>query len=245
MTETCPSLTAGPKPTEDDPTRATAVLRFPRRELSWVGAVPDGRRTGDVNALREADLDGQPSFAGAPFVNALESSRPLARQILEQIAGAFRRSLGESFTVHRLFATVRIDNRADYTQLQDAHIDWARLTEFHEEEWSEAGVEHPRRGRGTLRSLARCHSIDCVIGGPPTEYFLIEQDATVLLSKRHEAGPWIVTGLRFPARGAPRPGLTAALVYRPPFTVHQFPRPDSWRGKGPLRLFVSCDYWTG
>jgi hypothetical protein len=243
MAHTCPSLIAGPKPTADDPTRATAVLRFPRRELSWVGEVPDAPFENDVNALREIDLGGQRSFAGARFADALGSSGPIARPILERIAGVFRRSVGASFAVDRLFATVRIDLRADYSQLQDAHIDWARTTEFHEDEWSVA-AERPRRAGPTLRSLARCHSIDCVLGGPPTEYFPAEQDATVFLSRRDGVRPWTVTGMAFPARGTPQPGLTATLLYRPPFTIHQFPPPSSWRSDNPVRLFVSCDYWT-
>jgi hypothetical protein len=243
MTDTCPWLIAGPKLVEDDPTRATAVLRFPRRDLSWVGEVSEGWYKGDVNALREIDLSGQTSFAGVPFVDALGSSGPIARHVLERIAGAFRRSLGAGFAVGRLFATVRIDQRADYSQLQDAHIDWARTTEFHEEEWVGVG-ERSRRGESTLRSLGRCHSIDCVLGGPPTEYFLTEQDATVFLSRQNGDHPWIVTGMDFPARGAPQSGLTATLLYRPPFTIHQFPSPSSWRSDNPVRLFVSCDYWT-
>ncbi len=243
MTRGCPSLIAGPTLTAADPARATALLRFPPRQLSWVGEASDGWQGGEVTALRETDLGSQRNFAGIPLTQAWEASGPIARHLLDRITAVFRRSYGASFALGRVLATVRVDRRVDYSQSQGAHIDWARLKEFHAQEWDEDAAQPPP-GKASLRALARCHSIDCVLGGPPTEFFLGEQDATVSLFRQGRHHPWIVTGIDFPARGTAQPGVTATLLYRPPFTIHQFPAPQSWRSDNPVRLFVSCDYWS-
>jgi hypothetical protein len=243
MAHNFPSLIAGPTLVEDDPTRATAVLRFPRRELSWVGQASDGWHGGDVTALREVDLGDQRSFAGISLPDALQSSGPIARHLLERIMEVFGRSFGASFAADRVLVTVRIDRRANYSQSQGAHVDWARLKEFSAQEWGDGAEQFPWR-ESSLRSLAHCHSIDCVLGGPPTEFLLVEQDGTVFLSREDGDHPWIVTGMEFPACGAPQSGVTGTLLYRPPFTIHQFPSPRSWRSDNPVRLFVSCDYWS-
>ncbi len=243
MAHTFPSLIAGPAILDDNPTRATAVLRFPQRELSWVGEVPSGRHGGGVAALGETDLAGQRNFAGIPLAEARQSCGPLARSVLDRIVDVLHRSFGAGFGADRVLVTVRIDKRADYSQSQGAHIDWARLKEFHPQEWGE-GAQQSRWNESSFRSLTCCHSIDCVLGGPPTEYFLGQQEGTVLLSRPSGDQPWIVTGMEFPACGAAQPGLTGALLYRPPFTIHQFPSPQSWRSDNPTRLFVSCDYWS-
>jgi hypothetical protein len=244
MTSNLPALIAGPTLADADPTRATAVLRFPGRELSWVGEAADGWHGGDVSALSEADLGAQRNFAGISFAQAWEASGPMARHILDRITEVFRRSYGASFAVDRVLVTVRIDRRVAYSQSQGAHVDWARLKEFHPREWGEVAGQSAQADGSSFRSLANCHSIDCVLGGPPTEYFLAEQDGTVLLSRRDCDQPWIVTGVDFPTCGAPQSGVTGTLLYRPPFTIHQFPSPGSWRSDNPVRLFVSCDYWT-
>lgn len=243
MTRNHPWLVSGPTLIGDDPTRASAVLRFPKRELSWVGEVSDGWHGSDVAALQQADIGDQRNFAGTPFADAWASSGPIARHILRQIMQVYERSFGAAFAAGRVLVTVRIDKRVDYSQAQGAHVDWARLKEFHPREWAEDAPRSAPR-EPSLGSLARCHSIDCVLGGPPTEYLPVEQDGTVFLSRESVERPWIVTGIDFSECGAPQSGLTGALVYRPPFTVHQFPSRHSWHGDNPMRLFVSCDYWS-
>jgi hypothetical protein len=239
MTTTRPHLLRGPTLIEDDPTRAVAVLHLPPRELSWLGEVPDSWYRDGAGAVREAELAEQVSFAGRPYADAWAASRSLARRLLDRIAETFARSAGARFDPARLLATVRVDRRDRYRQLQGPHIDWTRTTEFHEDEWN-----GPVRDGQTLGSLARCHSIDCVLAGPPTEFFLAAQDAHVFLTRSGVDRPWTVGDVDFPERGRPQAGATATLVHRPPYTVHQFPSPDRWQGPGRVRLFVSCDYWT-
>lgn len=242
MTHIRPVLVSGPESVEGDPARAVAVLRFPRREMSWLGEVSSAAYMNRPGAVREEELADQAGFAARPLSDALRSSRPIVRHLLEQIAESFERSTGPRFDPARLFATVRVDRRSRYRQLQGAHIDWTRGTEFDMEEW-DSRCTSPERGR-TLSSLARCHSVDCVLGGPPTEYFLDEHQGRVFLTRRSRDSPWTITDIDFPEIGTPQAGVTAAFVHRPPFTIHQFPSPWNWRSDHRLRLFLSCDYWT-
>lgn len=245
MTYRVPALVSGPESVADhDPLRATAVLRFPARELSSLGNVPDALLGHHAGTLTEEDVEGQQSFAGVPFARALGLSTRPAQTLLAAIEDILRRSFGASFAPEKLLATVRVDRRQDYRQLQAAHVDWIRTATFHSSTW-EAALPAPRPGDLSLDTLALCHSVDCVIGGPPTEFFLDECDGHVDLTRASAEDPWLVESVDFPRQGRRLAGATGVFVHRPPFTVHQFPSPSSWTSDQPLRLFLSCDYWAG
>jgi len=80
-----------------------------------------------------------------------------------------------------------------------------------------------------------------VLGGPPTDFFLGEQLATVRL-QRNSVQRWIVSALEFANLDVPQPGLCGELLFRPAYTIHQFPSRESWVNASERRLFVSCDF---
>jgi hypothetical protein len=223
-----------PTTLDNDANRASAVLRLPARSLAAIGE----RVVATDEGLWLEELGDQPSFAGAPLAEAWSASSQRIREILDRITVGFRLLFGSEFSEPAALVTVRLDRRSDYRQLQGPHIDWARTRTFRDDDW--LGQECP--DDQSLRALERCHSIDCVLGGPATEFLLDEQLATVGLV-RNADDKWSVDRIDFDGSSRVSRGVTGRLLYRPPFTVHQFPAVESWVGRSDLRLFVSCDYW--
>ena len=237
-----PTLVQGIRPDPRVPSLGTAVIRFGRRRIVSLGSVVDADTAPVVRSKIEAtDFADQIGFAAKPYPLAVMAATPVTQYVLLRMAQACRPIFGDHFDEKELLVTVRVDQKSRYVQMQAAHIDWCKGTEFDEDEW-----RLDRRGRRrtkTFRSLEDCHSIDCVLGGPPTEYFLGEQDGTLRLH-RDRGAPWRISAIDFPGLAEPEPGVTGEILYRPPYTIHQFPSVDKWTDRNRLRLFISFDYYA-
>jgi hypothetical protein len=73
-------------------------------------------------------------------------------------------------------------------------------------------------------------------------FFLNEQMATIHLH-RNDDGLWIISAMEFSSLEAAQPGFSGEVLFRPGYTVHQFPLAENWTSPSKLRLFVSCDYY--
>jgi hypothetical protein len=240
MTFQSPTLVRGIRLDAGDPARATAMLRFGPRHIFSLGPIVDSETPSDIRSQIEAsDFGGQPSFGAKSYTSALRESKPVTRYVLTRLAAVCRELFSPGFDEHQLIVAVAVRDKAQYKQLQGAHIDWTKGAEFLEDEWQH---RHPAgRGPNTLRSLEARHSVDCVLGGPPTEFFLDEQMATVHLHRNND-GRWIVSAIEF-ADSRLQPGFTGEVLFRPGYTIHQFPTAANWISASKLRLFVSCDYY--
>lgn len=235
-----PSLIQGVTPLAGNPRRATARMLFAQRQIRSLGPLLDAATPAAIREkIERADFAEQTNFAGKPYPEAVAASSAVAQYVLGRLIPACRTHFGADFDEAKVMVTVRVEHRNRYVQLQGPHIDWSKGTEFDEAEWGPAATAPA--GRHTLRSLERLHSVDCVLGGPPTEFFLDAQEAIVHLA-REDGEPWKVERLEFENLNAPQPGMTGEIVLRPAYTIHQFPSRASWTSSNEQRLFVSCDY---
>jgi hypothetical protein len=235
-----PSLVAPASVLAANPRRATARLWLPAREvIALAGLVDEDTPPAIATAIANRNFGPQRGFAGLALAEAGAASTSVTRYVLDRILLAYRTVFGEPPDPRRVWVTARVDRRSSYRQVQGPHIDWTRLSVFHDDDWR---PDPPRRAERTLRSLQRCHSLDCVLGGPPTEFFLDSQPMTVNLM-REDGQPWLVDTVDFPAAEQPSAGRTGQILYRPPFTVHQFPARSRWSDGDEFRLFVSADFF--
>ncbi|WP_133056433.1 hypothetical protein [Mycobacterium decipiens] len=235
-----PTMVHGVRTNTGDRRRATATVRFASRRILPLGPVVD-EHTPDVVRWRIESFDfaDQPTFAAKPYAYAIKSATPVSLYVLARMTSACRQIFGVDFDENQLMVTVRVDEKDRYTQRQGAHIDWCAGTTFNESEWQSPPPHRP--DPGSFLWLGGCHSIDCVLGGPPTEFFLDEQDGVVRL-QQDSGGDWKIAAIDFLSLGTAQPGMTGQIVYRPPYTVHQFPPVERWRGANRQRLFISFDY---
>lgn len=240
MTFRSPTLVRGVKLDARDPARATAILRFAPRQIFSLGAILDEGTPSDIRSQIEAsDFAGQPCYGANSYSSALGGSTAVTRYVLTKLAAACRELFGAGFDERELIVAVAVRDKQQYAQLQGAHIDWTKGAEFLEEEWQH---RHPAgENANTLRALEARHSVDCVLGGPPTDFFLDEQSATLHLQRSRD-GRWIISAIEF-ADSKPQSGLTGEVLFRPGYTIHQFPPAENWTGANKQRLFVSCDYY--
>lgn len=240
MTFRSPTLVRGMKPDARDPARATVILRFGPRQIFSLGPVLDAETPADIRSKIEAsDFAGQPCYGAKSYPAALGEATPVTRYVLTKLAAVCRELFAPEFDEGQLIVAVAVRDKEQYTQLQGAHIDWTKGAEFLEEEWQHR--HSAGQGANTLRSLEVRHSVDCVLGGPPTEFFLDEQTATLHLQASRD-GRWIISAVEF-ADCEAQPGFTGEVLFRPGYTVHQFPPAANWIGANKQRLFVSCDYY--
>ena len=235
-----PVLVQGIRPELDDPTRGTAILRFSTRRIDSLGPVIDKDTPETVRSRIESwDFAGQATFAAKPYPAAIRTATSVTAYVLARMARQCRLLFHDDFDENDLEVTIRVDRKDAYLQRQAAHIDWCKGTDFDPGDWE--GDAPSRAAGNTFRALENCHSIDCILGGPPTEYFVEEQVG--ILRLRQEGGtPWKIQAIDFPSPGLPQPGLTGEILYRPPYTIHQFPPATRWQRNNPLRLFISFDY---
>lgn len=237
---TLPALTGKIQPTMTDSNKATVACKFRSRQLLPLGPVVDPDTPAHIRSgIEVSDFSEQVSFASKPYKEALESASPVTRHILTRMADAFRVIHRSGFDEERIKVCVRVDKQSNYVQMQGPHIDWTKGTEFHEDEWD--AVNPAQYATQTFKTLGNIYSIDCVLGGPPTEYFLEEQPAVINM-KKGKRRAWLIEDIEFPDTGTAKPGKTGEMILRPPYTIHQFPSPAKWTSPSRLRLFISCDY---
>jgi hypothetical protein len=242
MTFSSPVLLRGIRLDAQNFKLATAQLRFASRQIFSLGPIVDTETPHDIgDQIERSDFAGQATFAGKPFLSAFNESTRVTRYVLQKLARACEHLFGPELKRDQLTASVSVYHKERYAQLQGAHIDWTKGTEFLDEEWDQRGSA-PRR-TNTLRSLETLHSVDCVLGGPPTDFFLDEQIATIHLNRQND-GRWVVSAISFANPGLPQPGLAGEVLFRPAYTVHQFPLPESWTSASKQRIFVSCDFYS-
>lgn len=235
-----PQLLEGIRPSGGDDTRATARLRFWGRALHPLAPIVDEATPALLRTMIETlDFARQPSFAARRYAEALALSGPLARHLLERAAALLRTLISPDFDEDRIRVTVRVDEKASYRALQGPHVDWSKGTVF--DEHGLAGHGQGASVADAFSNLARCVSVDAVVGAPQTDYFLDPCEATCRLV-RGDAGVWIVDAIDFDLAQPPQPAPAGCFLLRLPFTIHQFPAVERWRGAGERRLFVSCDY---
>jgi len=235
-----PSLVAPITVQAGNPRRASAQLRLPGRQLVPLEPLVDRDTPPAVaDAIAGRNFADQRGFSGRNLAEASAAATSVTGYVLDRMVRAYYAIFGQLPDARRVSVTVRVDHRSSYVQLQGPHIDWTRLSLFDENDWR---PDPPRRTERTLRSLERCHSLDCVVGGPSTEFFLDAQPMTVNLM-REDGRPWQVDTVDFPEPGRPSAGPTGQILYRPPFTVHQFPEGSHWPDGDELRLFVSADFF--
>lgn len=235
-----PSLVVPTTVDADDPRRASARLQLSGRRLVVLGPLVDQDTPPDIAAaIAHRAFADQPGFSAWRLAEASVAATRVTGYVLDRIVRAYYAIFGQLPDPRRVWVTVRVDHRSRYVPLQGPHIDWSRLSLFDDDDWQ---PDPPQRAERTLRSLERCHSLDCVVGGPSTEFFLDAQPMTVHLM-REDGQPWQVDTVDFPEPGRPSAGATEQILYRPPFTVHQFPKRSSWPDGDELRLFVSADFF--
>jgi hypothetical protein len=241
MTFPSPILIRGTKPEAHDPNLATAVLRFGQRRIFSLGPVVDADTPDDIRSQIEgSDFAGQLCFGAKPYASAFKESKPVTRYVLKKLAAAGEELFGPGFDENQMIVAVAVWHKERYGQVQGAHIDWTKGAEFCEDEWQH---QHTRRNAtNTLGSIETRHSVECVLGGPPTEFFLDEQTTTIRLH-RVDDGRWTISALEFSDLGTPQPGLSGEVLFRPGYTIHQFPLATNWTSASKVRLFVSCDYY--
>lgn len=219
---------------------ATAKLHFSRRSLHplvplFDDATPAWLRT-MIGAL---DFASQSSFAGKRYREALALSGPVARYVLTRTEELLRLVFGPCYDEDLIRVCVRVDEKSSYRQMQGPHIDWTKGAAFDERMFGDHdGGTHQSEGFAALR---RCYSVDCVIGGPQTDYFLEECTALCHLIKA-DSGAWIIDAIDFDLQQAAQPAPAGCFLLRLPYTIHQFPGTERWTTGNPRRLFVSCDY---
>jgi hypothetical protein len=224
----------------ENPNRASAQLQLSARRLVPLDALVDQDTPPAVaDAIANRDFGDQRGFTGWSLAEASAAATNVTGYVLDRIVRAYYAIFGRLPDARRVWVTVRVDHRSRYVPLQGPHIDWTRLSTFDDEDWQ---PDPPRRAERTLRSLELCHSLDCVVGGPATEFFLDAQPMTVNLM-RADGPRWQVDTVDFPQPGRPSAGATGRILYRPPFTVHQFPDRSRWPDGEELRLFVSADFF--
>ena len=227
------------KPKDDH--RATVNFRFAPQRIKSLGPALGNDVSAQVRAQADAhDFTGQRNIAAQSVAVAMLHAEPITGYLLNRIVSKFREHLGSLFEEDRLAVTIRVDQHGSYVQLQQAHIDWARTVEFHEPNWRGTCRPAPTTSK-TFRNLGGCSSIDCVLGGPATDFFLGEHHGKLHLVKQ-KTPYWTVDGITFSDLVEPTPGPIGELLFRPPYTIHQFPAPERWVGGNTQRLFVSCDY---
>jgi len=235
-----PSLVVPITVRADNPRRASAQLQLAGRQLVPLGPLVDQDTPPAIaDAIARRDFAGQPGFTARDLAEASAAATSVTGYVLDRIVRAYYAIFGQLPDARRVWVTVRVDHRSRYVPLQGPHIDWTRLSVFDDDDWR---PDPPQRTERTLRSLERCHSLDCVVGGPSTEFFLDAQPMTVNLM-RADGQPWQVDTVDFPEPGRPSAGATERILYRPPFTVHQFPERSHWPDGDELRLFVSADFF--
>ncbi len=237
-----PQLLEGIRPTDGEATgkAATARLRFSGRPLHRLAPTVDDATPALLGKMiEELDFARQPSFAARPFGDALAHSGPPAQYLLGRAADLLRTLFDDDFDVGRIKVTVRVDEKATYRALQGPHVDWSKGTVFDERTF--ARDDHEAGGADGFADLARCYSVDCVVGEPQTDYFLDPCEAVCWLD-RNDDGLWIVDSIDFEVAQAPQSAPAGCFLLRLPFTVHQFPAVERWAAGGARRLFVSCDY---
>ena len=223
-----------------NPGRASAQLQLTGRQLVVLGPLVDQDTPPAIAAaIARRDFADQQDLAGWTLAEASAAATSVTEYVLDRIMRAYYAIFGQLPDVRRVWVTVRVDHRSHYVPLQGPHIDWTRLSGFDDEDWR---PDPPPRAERTLRALERCHSLDCVVGGPATEFFLDAQPMKVNLM-REDGQPWQVDTVDFPELGRPTAGVTGQILYRPPFTVHQFPKRSHWPEGEELRLFVSADFF--
>lgn len=241
MTLSSPTLVRGTRPDDHDPNLATAILRFGPRQIFSLGPLVDAETPDDIRSqIVASDFADQPCFGAKPYASAFGESRSVTRHVLGKLAAACRKLFGPEFDERKLIVAVAVWHKERYVQVQGAHIDWTKGAEFHDDEWQSPRLA--RNATNTLGSLETRHSVDCVLGGPPTEFFLDAQTATLQL-RRNDDGRWIISAVEFSDLGAPQPGLSGEMLFRPGYTIHQFPLATNWTSASKVRLFVSCDYY--
>jgi len=219
---------------------ATAKLHFSRRSLYPLVPLFDDATPAWLRTMISAfDFASQPSFAGKRYREALALSGPVARYVLTRTAELLRHVFGPCYDEGRVRVCVRVDEKSSYRQMQGPHIDWTKGAAFNKRMFDEHGDSTgPSEG---FSSLGRCYSVDCVIGGPQTDYFLEECIGLCHLIKV-DSGAWIIDAIDFELKQAPQPAPAGCFLLRLPYTIHQFPGIERWTADNPRRLFVSCDY---
>jgi len=223
-----------------NPRRASAQLQLSGRQLVPLGALVDQDTPPAIaEAIGRRDFGDQRGFTGRSLAEASAAATSVTGYVLDRMVRGYYAIFGQLPDARRVWVTVRVDHRSRYVPLQGPHIDWTRLSTFDDDDWR---PDPPRRSERTLRSLELCHSLDCVVGGPSTDFFLDPQPMMVNLM-REDGQPWQVDTVDFPEPGRPSPGATGQILYRPPFTVHQFPHRSQWPDGDERRLFVSADFF--
>lgn len=219
---------------------ATATLCFSRRSLHpLVPLLDDATPAWLRTMISKFDFASQPSFAGKRYREALALSGPVARYVLTRTAELLRHVFGPCYDEGLIRVCVRVDEKASYRQMQGPHIDWTKGAAFGERMFGEHD-DSTRPSEG-FAALGRCYSVDCVVGGPQTDYFLEECIGLCHLIKV-DSGAWIIDAIDFDLQQAPQPAPAGCFLLRLPYTIHQFPGIERWTADNPRRLFVSCDY---
>ncbi|MFW2438212.1 MAG: hypothetical protein ACN4GR_02445 [Arenicellales bacterium] len=237
-----PKLLQKIEPISSNKNTATAKLQFQKRQLYPLAPLLDSDTPDDIRSMVAAsDFSEQASFAGKSYAEALNLATPITCYVLNKIRLHFQKLFGVDFNEDHFKVCVRVDKKDSYRQLQGAHVDWTKGCEF-DQDTLDIGSSFPWKNN-TFSSLGSCNAIDCVIGGPPTEFFLNAHNATLRL-KSGEGEVWKIDDIDFDIQDEPTPGLTEYIILRPAYTIHQFPNPDNWRQHNKLRLFISCDYYN-